>query len=101
MGPDVRIGLNAEWAAPAWGGKPASVGNVIEDSHFESRLVGVYLDEGTTRTTVRNSSFAGQRFAAVGDYRGRDNAIHDNDYRGIAAGAEQVSRRHLSSAREG
>ncbi len=101
VGPDVRIGLNAEWAAPEWDSEPASVGNVIERSHFESRLAGVYLDEGTTRTTVRDSSFAGQRWAAIGDYRGRGNEYHDNDYRGIAAGAQQVSRGHLSSAREG
>ena len=39
---------------------PASVGNVIEDSRFESRLAGVYLDEGTTRTTVRSSTFVNQ-----------------------------------------
>jgi hypothetical protein len=101
VGPDVRIGLTAEWADPEWRGRPASVGNVVEDSHFASRLAGVYLDEGTTRTTVRRSSFAGQQWAGIGDYRGDGNAFYDNDYRGIDAGAEQVSRRHLSSAREG
>ena len=40
IGPRVRIGLAAEWADPVWGRRPASVGNVIEDSRFESRLVG-------------------------------------------------------------
>jgi len=101
VGRRVRIGVAAEWAAPEWDGRPASDGNVIELSHFESRLAGVYLDEGTTRTTVRNSSFAGQTWAAIGDYRGEDNAYHSNDYGGIAAGARPVRTDHLSSAREG
>ena len=96
IGPRVRVGLAAEWADPAWGRRPASVGNVIEDSRFESRLVGVYLDEGTTRTTVRRSSFANQTWGAIGDYRGKENAIYGNDY-----GGAPVRHDHLSSAREG
>jgi len=96
IGPRVRVGLNAEWADPAWGRRPASVENVIEDSRFESRLVGVYLDDGTTRTTVRQSSFARQTWGAVGDYRGRENSIYGNDY-----GGAPVRHDHLSSAREG
>ena len=67
IGSDVRIGLLAEWAAPEWGGRPASTGNVIEDSRFETTLAGVYLDEGSTSTTVRRSAFAGQAWA--GDRR--------------------------------
>jgi hypothetical protein len=96
IGPRVRVGLTAEWDDPAWGRRPASVGNVIEDSRFESRLVGVYLDEGTTRTTVRRSSFANQTWGAVGDYRGSENAVYGNDY-----GGAPVRHDHLSSAREG
>ena len=96
IGPRVRVGLTAEWADPAWGRRPASVGNVIEHSRFESRLVGVYLDEGTTRTTVRRSSFANQTWGAIGEYRGRENAIYGNDY-----GGAPVRHDHLSSAREG
>jgi hypothetical protein len=101
VGPDVRIGLLAEWASPEWGGRPASVGNVIEDSRFESTVAGVYLDEGTTRTTVRRSAFAGQTWAAIGDYRGIGNAFHDNDYGGIAPGAQPVSNDHLTTFRDG
>jgi len=96
VGPRVRVGLTAEWADPDWGRRPASVGNVIEDSRFESRLVGVYLDEGTTRTTIRRSSFANQTWGAVGDYRGKENAVYGNDY-----GGAPVRHDHLSSAREG
>jgi hypothetical protein len=100
IGPDVRIGLLAEWAGPEWGGRPASTGNVIEDSRFESTIAGVYLDEGSTRTTVRRSTFVGQTWAAVGDYRGIGNAFHDNDYRGIAPGAQPVSNDHLTTFRD-
>jgi hypothetical protein len=100
IGSDVRIGLLAEWAGPEWGGRPASTGNVIEDSRFETTIAGVYLDEGSTRTTVRRSAFAGQTWAAIGDFRGIGNAFYDNDFRGIAPGAQPVSRDHLTTFRE-
>lgn len=100
VGPDVRIGLLAEWAGPEWGGRPASIGNLIEDSRFESTVAGVYLDEGSTRTTVRRSAFTGQTWAAIGDYRGIGNAFEDNDYRGIAPGARPVSHDHLTTFRD-
>jgi hypothetical protein len=100
VGPRVRTGLIAEWAAPEWGDRPASVDNLIERSRSESRLVGVYLDEGTTRTTVRESAFANQTWAAIGNYRGNGNVLESNDFRGIAPGARPVREDHLSSARE-
>jgi hypothetical protein len=96
--PSVRIGIVAEWADPARGGRPASVDNVIQNSLFESYLCGVYLDEGTTRTTVRRSVFRKQRWAATGDYRGIDNRIYDNDYSGIGRTAVAVSNDHVSAA---
>jgi hypothetical protein len=95
IGPEVRVGLTAEWADPAWGGLPASVGNTIELSRFESRVAGVYLDEGTTRTTVRRSTFAHQSWAAIGDYRGNGNAYHSNGY---GQGVTPVRHDHLSEA---
>jgi hypothetical protein len=98
IGPDVRVGLTAEWADPAWGSRPASVGNTIERSRFESGLAGVYLDEGTTRTTVRTSTFVGQSWAAIGDYRGNGNAYDSNGY---GDGVTPVRHDHLSSAAEG
>lgn len=96
VGADVRIGLLTEWADPGSDGRPASVMNVIEDSWFASWLAGVYLDEGTTRTTVRRSTFVNQRWAAIGDYRGNENAYYENDYRAIASGAEAVTHQHVS-----
>jgi hypothetical protein len=101
VGPRVRVGLTAEWADPAWDRRPASIDNVIEQSRFESWLAGVYLDEGTTRTTVRQSSFANQSWAAIGDYRGNGNAYGSNDYEGVAAGVPRVRHDHISSASEG
>jgi hypothetical protein len=97
VGGHVKVGMLAEWAAPSWGGHPASVGNVIEDSWFGASVAGVYLDEGTTRTTVRRSTFANQHWAAIGSFRGVGNAFYGNDYDGIARGADEVTQRHLSS----
>jgi len=101
IGPNVRVGLTAEWADPGWGGRPASVDNVIEDSRFETMLAGVYLDEGTTRTTVRRSTFVNQEWAGIGDYRGDGNRQYANDFRGIDGGAKAVRHDHLGSIREG
>ena len=95
IGRHVEVGLTAEWDDPAWGGRPASVGNVIENSRFASTLAGVYLDEGTTRTTVRRSTFLHQSWAAIGDYRGNGNAAYGNDYRGAVG----VRHDHLDSFR--
>jgi hypothetical protein len=97
VGREVRIGVVAEWAAPEWGGRPASVDNVIQDSWFQSSLAGVFLDDGTTRTTIRRSTFANQRWAAIGDYRGIDNAYYGNDYAAIAPGADDVTHEHPNS----
>ena len=101
VGPRVRVGLTAEWADPAWDRQPASVDNLIELSRFESWLAGVYLDEGTTRTTVRRSSFANQSWAAIGDYRGDGNVYGSNVYDGVDAGVPPVRHDHISSAPEG
>ena len=45
-------------------------------------MIGVYLDQGTTRTTVRNSTFANQRCGAIGNYAGVGNLwdTTGNDY---------------------
>jgi hypothetical protein len=97
VGSRVRVGMLAEWAAPSWGGRPASVGNVIQDSWIGASVAGIYLDEGTTETTVRRSTFVGERWAAIGNYRGIGNAFYGNDYDGIARGADEVTEEHLSA----
>ena len=100
IGDRVRIGLLAEWADPAAGGRAASIDNVIEDSWFGSWLAGVYLDSGTTRTTVRRSTFVNQRWAAIGDYQGIGNTYYGNDYEGISRDAAEVSDEHVSAFEE-
>jgi hypothetical protein len=99
IGSGVRVGLTAEWADPAWGRRPASVDNVIEDSHFASKLAGVYLDEGTTGTTVRRSTFVDQEWGGIGDYLGRHNRLYGNDFRGIRPAAQDIRHDHLNSTR--
>lgn len=95
VGSNVSTGVNCEWADPLTGGKPACVDNVIQDSTIASSKVGVYLDEGTTRTTVRRVIFRNQWWAAIGDYKGINNAYYDNDYSGIDAGAVAISTGHV------
>jgi hypothetical protein len=97
VGDGVRIGVVTEWAAPEWDGRPASVDNIIQESWFASSLAGVFLDAGTTRTTVRRSTFVNQRWAAIGDYGGIDNAYYGNDYRAVAPGGADVTHEHLNS----
>jgi hypothetical protein len=99
IGPSVVRGVNAEWANRAQGGRPASVDNVIQNADFRTGHVGVYLDQGTTRTIVRHCLFAGQDWAAIGDYLGIDNGYYDNDFGGIAAGAVSVSHDHDPAGR--
>jgi hypothetical protein len=99
IGPNVRRGLICEWADPAWGSQPACVDNVIELSTFNTTVVGVWLDEGTSRTTVRSSTFVNQCWTGIGNYRGVDN-LYDtsaNNYRGLPVGAVPISFDHYTS----
>src|SRR5436190_13878488 len=94
FGAGVTRGVNAEWANHAQGGRPASVDNVIEDAYFRTSHVGVYLDQGTTRTVVRHCVFVGQDWAGIGDFLGVDNQYYDNNFDGLAPGAVAVSYDH-------
>jgi hypothetical protein len=94
VGPGVSRGVNAEWANHVYGGKPASVDNVIRDASFRTGHVGVYLDQGTTRTLIRRCVFVGQDWAAIGDYLGVANEYYDNNFDRIAPGAAAVSYDH-------
>lgn len=94
FGPGVERGVNAEWANHAQGGRAASVDNVIENAYFKTSHVGVYLDQGTTRTVVRRSVFVGQEWAGIGNYLGIDNQYYDNNFDGLEPGALPVSYAH-------
>jgi hypothetical protein len=95
VGPAVRRGVNAEWADPAWGGKPASVDNVFRDSRFTTSLVGVYLDAGTTRNSVVGCTFVGQSWAGIGNFLGVGNHFEGNHFTGLQPGAVPISLGHL------
>jgi hypothetical protein len=99
VGPNVDRGATCEWADPAWGSKPACTNDIFEYSHFDTRVIGVYLDEGTTHTTVRHSVFVNQRCGAIGNYVGDGNLwdTGGNDYSGLRAGAVPVYTHHYSS----
>jgi hypothetical protein len=99
VGPNVSRGVNAEWSNLALGQKPASSDNLIQDGYFRTTDVGVYLDQGTTRTLIRRCVFVGQAWAAIGDYLGQGNGYYENDFSGIRAGAVAVSHDHYSAGR--
>jgi hypothetical protein len=98
IGAGVLTGVICEWADPAWGSRPACVDNVIQDSTLASSRIGVNLDEGTTRTTVRRVTFIGQSAAAIVDFRGINNAYSANDYTQIRVGAVSISFAHGAAA---
>jgi hypothetical protein len=97
VGPIVDRGVNAEWSNIAVGHKPASSDNVIQNAYFRTKDVGVYLDEGTTRTVVRRSVFESQAWAAIGDYLGRGNTYYDNDFDAIGPTAVPVTHDHAKA----
>ena len=99
IGPNVQRGLICEWADPGWKSLPACVGNVIEQSFFETEIVGVYLDAGTTGTTVRASTFVHQCWAGIGNHQGINN-LYDtagNDYRDLGVAAVPITTEHYTS----
>jgi hypothetical protein len=98
IGPDVARGATCEWDDPAWGGRPACTDNVFEDSTFDTKLIGVYLDAGTVHTTIRRSVFLRQRCGAIGNYKGAGNLwdTSGNDYREIGPEAVPVWTGHLT-----
>jgi hypothetical protein len=69
---------------------------VIEGAYLRTSHVGVYLDQGTTRTVVRHSVFVGQGWAGIGDYLGQGNTYYDNDFDAIGPTAVAVTQEHDS-----
>jgi hypothetical protein len=96
IGSSVQHGIVCEWADPSWGSKPGCTDDIIQDSTIMSTDVGVLLDDGTTRTTVRRVKFIGQARAAIYDPRGIGNTYADNDYSGIGGSAVAVQNNFLS-----
>lgn len=82
---------------PAWSSLPGCDGAVFESGRFETTLVGVYLDAGTARTTVRNNVFVGQSWAGIGDHLGVANAYSGNDFSRLDAGASPTTTAHINT----
>jgi hypothetical protein len=95
VGGNVSIGVNCEWADPAWGSKPGCTGDVIRNSTFDTLRAGVYLDEGTNGVTVNGCRFLHQTWAGIGDFRGVGNTFSGNDFSGLASTAVAVSKNHV------
>ena len=60
--------------------------------------MGAYLDAGTTRTTIRRSTFAYQQLAAIGDFQGVGNSYYGNNYSAIRPAPAQVTTDHINVA---
>ncbi len=93
IGPDVTIGVECEWADPAWNSRPGCDGIVIQDSLIQTRCVGIYFDDGTRNATVRRTAFVDQQRAAIATFNKKFNLLYDtsgNDYSGMKRGARIV-----------
>lgn len=97
-----RTGINAEWADPAQGGVSASHRTTIMNGTIDATSLspkmsttGIYLDEGTERTTVRGVLFKGQSWAGIGSYKNTGvNSFTGNRYVALRGSAETVSYSH-------
>jgi hypothetical protein len=98
----VHTGLNAEWADPAWDGRAAAHGTTIENGTIDAagwtlpgHTAGVYLDEGTDSTTVRNVTFRNQNWAGIGAFKVvGTNSFTRNGFQ-LEPGASRVSTSHI------
>lgn len=91
-----HTGVNSEWddGTP---GNAAGHFNQFLGGTITGGRVGVYLDAGTEATTVWNTKFVGQNWAAVGAFEniGTNDFSKGNDYSGLAKGAVPLSTNHV------
>ena len=102
-----RVGFNAEWADPAWGGR---AGGTQHDhpqrrrrrrrrERLEERRRASTSTKGTESTTVTDVVFRAQNWAGVGAYKNvGTNAFGANTYQ-VDAGASQITYSHINGAR--
>ena len=72
----VRVGVNAEWADPAFGSVAGAhfvslTHGVIDSSGstLSGNQAGIFLDVGSESTTVASVTFRNQNWAAIGAYQ--------------------------------
>jgi hypothetical protein len=98
-----KVGFSAEWSDPGTGGKPGANNVTIRDglvdaagSTLPGNQAGVYLDEGTTGTTVTNVRFANQNWAGISAYKNVNWSFTANDYSKLGPKAVAVRTQHIS-----
>lgn len=91
IGPNIALGVECEWADPAWNSRPACDGILFQDSVIDTRCAGLYLDEGTRNTTARRITFINQAKGAFVTTGPTSNILFDtsgNDYTRMRPGAQ-------------
>lgn len=98
LGPDIKYGVISEWDEGI-AGNQAGTDNTIANGVIDTRKsgvpkrVGVFVDYGTLRMTIRRVVFRGASYACIVDL-GRSTVIQGNDYRRRVPGAATVAREH-------
>jgi hypothetical protein len=99
-----KIGFAGEWADPAWGNQPGANFVTIRDGSVDAakstlpgNQAGIYLDEGTVGTIVRNVRFLNQNWAGISAYRNLGTLdLGENDFSQLAPNATSIRYAHIS-----
>jgi hypothetical protein len=97
-----RVGFNGEWNDGVAGNAAChfvtiDTGRIdATGSTLKGRQAGVYLDEGSDSTTIRNVKFLNQNWAGIGMYKViGSNTVAPNDFGGLRSGAVATSTDHI------
>lgn len=108
-----RIGINTEWADPAYNGLnpvpgeslAASHNNSFRDGTINSSVTGIFTDDAEG-TSVSNVRFLNQRFSGISEFSNSKSGYSidwqapGNDFSSISAGADPYNRRHINNYKE-
>ena len=97
-----RVGFNGEWNDGVAGNAACHFVTIdsgridATGSTLAGRQAGVYLDEGSDSTTIRNVKFLNQNWAGIGMYKViGSNTVTPNDFGGLRSGAVATSTDHI------
>ena len=97
-----RVGINNEW--DYGNDRGACEDCIFQDGTIIGGRIGVGLEPGTLRSTVRRVKFIGQCWAAINDwdevnhYSTQQNVYVDNDYTGLPAGVPAIRHEWTGTA---